>query len=48
MGSGLLGPQKTSSLSLKGHFGAKGVPTTNPDPEPEMAASPNAQSATSA
>lgn len=31
MGLGLLGPQKTSLLSLKGHFGAKGVPSTNPD-----------------
>lgn len=43
MGLGLLGPQKNSLLSLKGHFGAKGVPSTNPDPKPEMAAGPDAQ-----
>lgn len=43
MGLGLLGPQKNSLLSLKEHFGAKGVPNTNPDPEPERAAGLDAQ-----
>lgn len=43
MGLGLLGPQKNSLLSLKGRFGAKGVPSTNPDPAPEVAACPKAQ-----
>lgn len=48
MGLGLLGPQKTSFLSLRGLFGAKGVPRTNPDPEPDVATGPGAYAATSA
>ena len=38
MGSGLLGPQKTSSLALKGHVGAQGVLSTNLDSDPAVAA----------
>lgn len=38
MGSGLLGPQKTSSLALKGHVVAQGVLSSNLDSDPAVAA----------
>ena len=39
MGSGLLGPQKTFSLALRGHVRAQGVLSTSLDSDPTVAAS---------